>query len=110
MVFSQDKDAAAHPVQAAASKFQPSLFAAGLLTGTRAGEAEMGRKGAYHSQGRRLAEGSTDLGASRDSGYHRLCAGGARSEGVVIAPLLASVSHKNPNIISAGQTILPPES
>lgn len=45
------KDGAAHPVQAAALKFQPSLFAAGLLTGTRAGEVEMGRRGAYPSQG-----------------------------------------------------------
>lgn len=45
------KDAAAHPVQAAASKFRPSLFAAELLRGTRAGEVEMGRRGAYHSHG-----------------------------------------------------------
>lgn len=37
-----------------------------------------------------------DLGSSRDTGYQRQCAGGARSEGVVIAPLLACVSHKNP--------------
>lgn len=37
-----------------------------------------------------------DLGSSMDTGYQRQCAGGAKGEGVVIAPLLASVRHKHP--------------
>lgn len=37
-----------------------------------------------------------DPGSSRDTGDQRQCLGPAKSEGVVIASLLASVSHTSP--------------